>query len=79
MFEYFILGILVYGFCLPIVEQLGSLILAWIEYFKSLVNLKITKVNSEINKIMEAQEPTVSYPIGFQVPSGEEEFYEEDE
>lgn len=72
MFEYFILGILVYGFIIPILEQFSSLILEWIEYFKAKVSVKIASINSEINKIAEEQEPVTSFPIGFQMPSEEE-------
>lgn len=63
---------------LPICEQITSLIMAWIEYFKAKISLKITSINCEIGKITEANEPTVSYPIGFQMPTEEcEEYYEE--
>lgn len=79
MFEYFILGIIIYNFIFPIFEQFSSLILTWIEYFKAKVSVKIASLNSEINKIAEGEIPTASFPIGFHMPSEEEEFYDEDD
>ena len=77
MFEYFILGIIIYNFIFPVFEQFSSLILTWIEYFKAKTSVKIASLNNEINKITEGETQTTSFPIGFNMPSEEEEFYDE--
>ena len=73
---YFIIGILFYAFILPIIEQLGNLIISALELGKSSLGKKITKNSIEIQKMAEPTETT--NVIGFQVPTEEIEFDDEE-
>ena len=79
MFEYLYLGILISIIVWPIVTYISELFFLWIEYLKTKISLKITKVNAEINKITEEEIPSNGFAIGFQAPDQKEEgFYEEE-
>ena len=53
---YFILGILLVAFLLPLIDGLSSLFLTMIEALKGYFNVKIIKYNKEMLKIKEENE-----------------------
>lgn len=62
---YFILGIAFYGFAMPVVESMVSLICTWFEYLKTKIAVKMVKLQSEIES-----EGGTAHAIGFDTSSG---------
>ena len=78
--SYFILGVIFVLLISPIIESFCSLILTGIELIKGDWTLKITKINSQIRKIdLEYPNEPPQNKIGFEIPNGEEEYYDEDD
>lgn len=75
---YFLLGMLCYGVAIPIIESLTALIATLIEVPKGLLSCKIAKINKQLTRISEEDE-VAPHVIGFQIPSGEDDYYEEEE
>ena len=77
---YFILGIVFVLLVSPILESLCALVLTGMELLKGKWTLKITKINSQIRKIsLEYPDKPPSNPIGFVIPSKEEEYDDDDD
>ena len=77
-FKYFLSGILFISFIMPFLEELLSLILTFIEWYKGKTTLKITKINNQIQKLSgELDGELSSNPIGFVIPTEEDDDDEE--
>lgn len=63
---------------MPFLEELLSLILTFIEWYKGKTTLKITKINNQIQKLSgELDGELSSNPIGFVIPTEEDDDDEE--
>ena len=77
---YFILGIVFVLLVSPMLESLCTLVLTGMELLKGKWTLKTTKINSQIRKIsLEYPDKPPSNPIGFVIPSKEEEYDDDDD
>lgn len=75
----YILGFLT-GICiLPILDSLTELIQVALEIPKGELSKKVMVINNEIQDIQAESEPINTSCIGFEVPSNEEEYFDEDE
>lgn len=73
-FVFFILGIVFITFIIPILDQLLSLILTFLEMVKCKWSLKIAETNTLIKQAAEPEEPEEKkYYIGFTVPDSEDD------
>ena len=70
---YFILGFLFAQVGLPLLDTLTSLIMTWLENFKSNLNVKITKNNYKVQTIAQG-EVEDKHILGFIVPEEEENY-----
>ena len=80
-FIFFIAGIFFVSYVLPILDQLLAVVLSALENVKGLLAIKTQKLNNTLTKLSKESEPEEyqqTHVIGFQIPS-EEEYYEEDE
>lgn len=76
----FIIGGMFFYFLLPILESLMGLICAFIDQFRAKCSVKIAEYQSLREKVALGEEPVRSNPIGFHIPSEEEEEkYQEEE
>jgi hypothetical protein len=73
MLEYFYLGVLISIGLWPVFANISDLLIAITDYFKSIINLKISKINLQINQLADEMEPQNSFAMGFQAPEREEE------
>lgn len=75
----YILGILTGLLFIPVIEEFINVIMSWIQ----VLLLKPTKIvlegNKEINELQGDDEYRQTNCIGFQVPSNDEEYYEDEE
>ena len=78
-FKFFILGMLVYAAIIPLIESLVVLIQSFIEVPKGKAAIKVTQINDELTEAQERQQYQVSNAIGFQAPSTEEYYDDEDD
>lgn len=78
MFLGVLIGIFIYMVGIPITGQIVELICTSIECLKMKLTEKIAKSQKNIEELS-INENSVSYPIGFQMPTEEEENYDEDE
>lgn len=62
MMLYFILGIVFYGFAIPIAESIVSLIVTFFEWLKGKLSVKMVKLQLEIDS---AENKESTYAIGF--------------
>lgn len=68
------------GICLlPIIDSITELIQAALEIPKEELSKRVLKLNSEIQDLQFALEPTDTHCIGFEVPSNKEYLDDEDE
>ena len=67
----------IYAVAIPVVGQVVELICTAIECLKMKLHCNIAKSQKEIEQLS-VDENTVSHSIGFQIPT-EEEFYDEDD
>ena len=76
---FYILGILTGLLFIPVIEEFINVIISWIQ----VLLLKPTKIvlegNKEINEIQADEEYQQTNCIGFQIPSNDEEYYEDEE
>lgn len=80
-FIFFILGIFFVSYVLPILDSVSAIILSALENIKGKLAITTQKLNNELTKLSKEVEPDEyqqTHVIGFQIPS-EEEYYEEDE
>ena len=77
--KHYILGILTGILFIPIIEEFINVIMSWIQ----VLLLKPTKIvlegNKEINELQGDDGYQETNCIGFQMPSNEEEYYEDEE
>lgn len=77
---YFILGVLFIELGLPIIEAVSVVIVTGLEVLKGRLNLTISKYNVQIQKLgAELDKSDSSHPIGFILPTIDEEEEEEDD
>lgn len=74
----YILGILSVILLIPIFESLSELICSSIEIPKGNFTLKVMDINKEIQEKQIDQEPINTNCVGFEIPSEEYEYEEED-
>ena len=76
---FYILGLLSGILFIPATEELINVIMSWIQ----VLLLKPTKIvlegNKEINEMQADEEYQQTNCIGFQIPSNDEEYYEDEE
>ena len=76
---FYILGILTGLLFIPVIEEFINVIISWIQ----VLLLKPTKIvlegNKEINEMQADEEYQQTNCIGFQIPSNDEEYYEDEE
>lgn len=71
-----VIGTLItYIVAVPVVEQIGAVLCAWLEVLKGYATLQITKINLTMEEMQ--QPPSYSSAIGFEIP--QEEYYDEDD
>ena len=77
----FLLGMIFYAVAMPIIEQIASLVVTFIELGKAKLSLKITKINVDIeNCANEVQGNDILEPcIGFDTTPYYEEYYDEED
>lgn len=63
--KYVLLGMLIYMFIIPIVEELVTIIVQHLEVLKGKSLLEVTKIQNEISKLSENKEKTSVHAIGF--------------
>ena len=77
--KHYILGILTGLLFIPVIEEFINVIMSWIQ----VLLLKPTKIvlegNKEINELQGDDEYQETSCIGFQMPSNNEEYYEDEE
>lgn len=75
----YMLGILTGLLFIPVIEEFINVIMSWIQ----VLLLKPTKIvlegNKEINELQGDDEYQQTNCIGFQIPSNDEEYYEDEE
>ena len=80
---YVLLGMFIYAFIIPILEQLVTVIIQWLENLKGKLMVNATKLQNEITDLAgtEIESTTSTNVIGFSVPNefDYEEDYEEDD
>ena len=76
---FYILGLLSGILFIPVIEEFINVIMSWIQ----VLLLKPTKIvlegNKEINELQGDDEYQQTNCIGFQIPSNDEEYYEDEE
>jgi hypothetical protein len=71
-----VIGTLItYIVAIPVVEQIGGVLCAWLEVLKGYATLQITKINLTMEEMQ--QPPSYSSAIGLEIP--QEEYYDEDD
>lgn len=77
--KHYILGLLTGILFIPVIEEFINAIISWIQ----VLMLKPTKIvlegNKKIAELQSDEEYQESSCIGFQIPSNEDEYYEDDE
>ena len=63
--KYVLLGMLIYVFIIPIVEELVTIVVQSLEVLKGKSLLEVTKIQNEISKLSENKEKTSVHAIGF--------------
>ena len=82
---YVLLGMFIYSFILPILEQINAVIIQWLENVKGKLMVEATRLQNEIVEISKTdkeEEPyQITHAIGFQMQNEDdyEEDYEEDD
>lgn len=75
----YILGFVTDICFLPILDSITGLVQTAIEVPKGILSKKVIKLNSEITELQEQSEPVSSNCIGFEIPSSEEYYGDEDD
>lgn len=70
----YILGLLTGIVVIPVIEEFLNVIYSWIEVAK----IKPAGIVNEWNKKITADTPEDTQAIGFQIPTSDEEYYEDD-
>ena len=73
----FIFGVL-FASVLPLVDELVTVVAAWMEWLKMIPSRQIAKCNKEMQDLYGGEETISTSAIGFQMPESDEEYYEEE-
>lgn len=76
---HYILGLLSGLLFIPVIEEFSNVIMSYIQVLLLKPTKKVLKGNQEISDLQEASEYQVSNCIGFQIPSEDEYYYDEDD
>lgn len=74
----FIFGVL-FASVLPLVDELVTVIAAWMEWLKMIPSRHIAKGNKEMQDLYGDDEVGSTAAIGFQIPEPNEEYYEDED
>lgn len=77
--KYYIWGLLSGILFIPVIEEFLNVVMAWIQVLLLKPNKIVLKGNQEIADLQESDEYTVTNCIGFQAPSKEDYFEDEDD
>ena len=76
---FYILGLLSGMLFIPVIEEFINVIMSWIQVLILKPTEKVLKGNKELEKYQEPEEYQQTNCIGFQIPSDDEYYYDEDE
>ena len=76
---FYILGLLSGMLFIPVIEEFINVIMSWIQVLLLKPTEKVLKGNKELEKYQEPEEYQQTNCIGFQIPSNDEEYYEDEE
>ena len=76
---FYILGLLSGMLFIPVIEECINVIMSWIQVLILKPTEKVLKGNKELEKYQEPEEYQQTNCIGFQIPSNDEEYYEDEE
>lgn len=76
--KHFIIGVLSELLFIPIIEEFMNVIMTWIQVLFLLPNKIILKGNKELTDLQSEEQEYETSCIGFQIPS-REEYYDEDD
>ena len=76
---FYILGLLSGLLFIPVVEEFINVIMSWIQVFILKPTEKVLKGNKELSKYQESEEYQQTNCIGFQIPSEDDYYCDEDE
>lgn len=76
---FYILGILTGLLFIPVIEEFINVIISWIQVLLLQPTRIVLEGNKEINEIQADEEYQQTNCIGFQIPSNDEEYYEDEE
>ena len=76
---FYILGLLSGILFIPVIEEFINVIMSWIQVLILKPTEKVLKGNKELEKYQEPEEYQQTNCIGFQIPSNDEEYYEDEE
>ena len=76
---FYILGLLSGMLFIPVIEGFINVIMSWIQVLILKPTEKVLKGNKELEKYQEPEEYQQTNCIGFQIPSEDEYYYDDDE
>ena len=76
---FYILGTLSGLLFIPVIEEFINVIMSWIQVLILKPNEKVLKGNKELEKYQEPEEYQQTNCIGFQIPSEDEYYYDDDD
>ena len=76
---FYILGLLSGMLFIPVIEEFINVIMSWIQVLILKPTEKVLKGNKELEKYQEPEEYQQTNCIGFQIPSDDEYYYDEDD
>ena len=76
---FYILGLLSGILFIPVIEEFINVIMSWIQVLLLKPTEKVLKGNKELEKYQESDEYQQTNCIGFQIPSDDEYYCDEDE
>ena len=74
-----ILGVLTGLLFIPVIEEFINVIISWIQVLLLQPTKIVLEGNKEINEMQADEEYQQTNCIGFQIPSNDEEYYEDEE
>lgn len=75
----YMLGILTGLLFIPVIEEFINVIMSWIQVLLLQPTKIVLEGNKEINEMQADEEYQQTNCIGFQIPSNDEEYYEDEE
>ena len=76
---FYILGTLSGLLFIPVIEEFINVIMTWIQVLMIKPSKKVLKGNQKLEKYQEPEEYQQTNCIGFQIPSDDEYYYDEDD